>query len=122
MRRCGLWISAQVKQDEERIIDTSLRDDVAEFMRLRDPDPMPADMILVVVHPARYQQLRRIAAEIQRPMPWGLFDDPNGAEVAGFLISHRCRGDLELQRRWRWPGPPPPFPENRVIKEGREPG
>lgn len=122
MRRCGLWISAQVKQDEERIIDTSLRDDVAEFMRLRDPDPMPADMILVVVHPARYQQLRMIAAEMRWPMPFGLFDDPNGAYVAGMLISQRCRGDLALQRRWRWPGPQPPFPENRVIKEGREPG
>lgn len=102
MRRCGLWISPQVGYEEERIIDTGSPAGAEEFIRLRDPDTMPRDTVLVVVHPARHCALVSAVAMMDGPffdpMPY-----PNGRNLAARIISERCDRDPDMRRRLRWP-------------------
>ena len=65
------------------------------------PDVPPKDTVLVLIHPARYQQLKAAVRERARGVDDD-FGDPNGRRVAAVLIDTHCARDPDLRRRLRW--------------------
>lgn len=101
MRQSGIWISAMVGHDEERIIDTAAADASEEWARLRERDAMPHDTVLLVVHPALHRRLVDTVAVMSGPTL--LYDgDANGRAIAAGLITRMCDKDPGLRQRLRW--------------------
>jgi hypothetical protein len=102
MRNCGLWISPWVDRDAEVILDTrALTEQDWLAVVHHDPDPPPKDTVLVVIHPARYMDIKAAVWEMA-PLSFWDFDDANGRNVAAYLINKRCYSDPELRRQLAW--------------------
>jgi predicted DNA-binding protein (UPF0278 family) len=102
MRDCGLWITPWVDRNQEIILDTSaLTESEWRAVVHNDPDSPPKDTVLVLIHPARYMDLKIAVAEMN-PLTFMDFADPNGRNVAAHLIEKECHRDPELRRRLRW--------------------
>jgi hypothetical protein len=102
MRNCGIWVSPWVDQNTEVILDTSAlsADDWLGALH-HDPNPMPQDTVLVVIHPVRQRWLAEHVAPtiVQSFLQFG---DANGRVLARHLIEERCRQDPKLRRKLRW--------------------
>lgn len=102
MRNCAVWVSPWV--DREVILDTSaLSDDLWRGVVHGDPDPMPKDTVLLIVHPKRLRDIvdwsvRGMGVE----MPAWSTMDPNKRAIASAIIGDRCERDPELRKRLRW--------------------
>ncbi len=59
MRHCALWITPWVDRDTEVILDTDAMTE-QEWCAVahNDPDRPPKDTVLVLIHPARYRDLK----------------------------------------------------------------
>lgn len=102
MRDCALWISPWVDRHTEVIMDTSaMTDDEWRAAVHNDPDTPPKGTVLVIVHPARYMDLK-----LDMPIPLTPLDflDPNNRRLAASLIDKHCFEDQtgQLARRLRW--------------------
>lgn len=109
MRNCALWISPWVAHDQVAILDTAaMTDEEWRATVHNDPDAPPKDAVLVVVHPALYQQLRTAAIDYTARAVGAGVDDVffRGREgdrnVAAAIISQHCAKDPELARRLKW--------------------
>lgn len=92
MRNAALWISPHVK--DEMIVDTA-DIDFEQRESWWGRDTPPADTVLVVVHPRRYEDLRDVAAGA-RVLRFS-DDDFNGREVAAMLVTLHCRRGSRTQ-------------------------
>ena len=103
MRRCALWVTPWVAQDQEYILDTAAPvGDATWLRRVAGPDPFPPDTVLLVVHPAREQVLLAAAMD---PVPYvdgTLLRTVWGRQAARVVIDRHCHADPGLARKLRW--------------------